>query len=130
ALEPAAPQPGRCPAVLLVRHAAFFLTFSLRRAAALTPAISRFSGASRSAGPAPALSRDLARQAPQLDEALCVALVEGVASVVRRQIVVVERDGAAPAGDDGPAAVQSEADVAGHVLLRVRDEGVERVHER
>ena len=57
-------------------------------------------------------------------------LVEGVARVVGRQVEVVQRRLAAPAGHHGPAAVQRHPDVAGHVLVGVVDEAVQRPLER
>src|SRR5690606_6254532 len=65
-----------------------------------------------------------------LDEALGVRLVEGVAGVVGGEVEVIEARVAAPPGDDGPAAVEQEADVAGDVALGVVDEDVEGALER
>ena len=72
----------------------------------------------------------LARQAPELHEALGQGLVEGVAGVVGGHAEVVQAGLGAPAGDDGPAAVQGEPHLAGDVPLGVVDERVERVLER
>ena len=72
---------------------------------------------------------DLRRQRPELDEALRQRLVERVAGVVGRQREVVQALRALPAGDRRPSALQREADVAGHVLLRVVDERVEAALE-
>ena len=47
-------------------------------------------------------------------------LVERVAGVVGRELEVVQRRAAAPAGDDGAAAVQGHPDVAGDVLAGPR----------
>src|SRR4051812_7428879 len=74
-------------------------------------------------------SGELARQAPQLDEALGEGLVEGVTRVVRREVEVVEAALTPAPRGDGPPAVQGHADVAGHVLLALGDEDVESVLE-
>ena len=50
--------------------------------------------------------------------------------VVRRQVEVVQRLVAAPAGDDRPATVQRHPDVAGDVRVRLVDEAVERSLQR
>ena len=69
-------------------------------------------------------------QAPQLDEALGQRLVERVAGVVGGQAEVVQAGLGAPAGDHRAAAVQGQPHLAGHVLLRVVDERVQRVLQR
>jgi hypothetical protein len=73
---------------------------------------------------------DLAGQAPELDEALGLRLVEGIALVVGGEVEVVQRLLAAPAVDDRAAAVQVDPDLAGDVLLGLRDEGVQGVLQR
>src|SRR3954451_23803754 len=74
--------------------------------------------------------RDAGGHPPQLDEALRQRLVELVVGVVRRQVVVVQRRRAAPAGDDRTPAVQRHPDLAGDVLRGLVDERVERAFER
>ena len=74
---------------------------------------------------------DLRRQPPQLDEALGQRLVEGVAGVVGREVVVVE--GLLPLRrpvTDGAAAVQRQPDLAGDMLAGLVDEAVEGALER
>ena len=66
------------------------------------------------------------RQAPDVDEAGRRAVLEGVALLVRRESVVVQRDGRAPADDLRAALVQPDPHLAGHDRLRRRDERVER----
>src|SRR5690625_1954988 len=73
---------------------------------------------------------ELGGHAVDLDEALGVGLVEGVAGVVGGEVEVVEAGVAAATGDHGAAAVQQQADVTGDVALGVGDEGVERALER
>src|SRR5919202_2993933 len=72
----------------------------------------------------------LARQAPQLDEALGERLVERVAGVVGREVEVVQALLAAPARHHGAAAVHGHPDVARHVALGLADERVQRLLQR
>src|SRR3954451_22757434 len=74
--------------------------------------------------------RDAGGHPPQLDEALRQRLVEHVVGVVRRQVVVVERRRASPAGDDGTPAVQRHPDLAADVHRGFVEKGVERPLER
>jgi hypothetical protein len=73
---------------------------------------------------------NLGGHAPQFDEAARHGLVEGVAGVVGGEVEVVQRGLGAAAVDDGLAAVEHHADVAGDVLLGVLDEGVQGALER
>src|SRR5690606_3481061 len=73
---------------------------------------------------------ELGRHAVDLDEALGVGLVEGVARVVGREVEAGQAGVACATGGHGAAAVEEEADVAGDVALGVGDEGVERALER
>ncbi len=67
---------------------------------------------------------------PQLDETACHGLVEGIAGVVGGEVEVVQRGLGAATVDDCLATVEDHADVAGNVLLRVFDEGVQGALER
>ena len=69
------------------------------------------------------------RQRPDLDEALRQGLVERVAGVVGGQAEVVQALLALATRDDGAAALELQADFAGHVLLGVVDEDVKRALE-
>ncbi len=61
-----------------------------------------------------------------MDEARGRAVLEGVALLVGRETVVVQRDGSAAADDLRVALVQPHAHLAGDDALRGRHEGVER----
>src|SRR3954453_13686180 len=74
--------------------------------------------------------RDAGGHPPQLDEALRQRLVEHVVGVVRRQVVVVERRRASPAGDDGTSAVQRHTDLARDIHRRLVEKRIERPLER
>ena len=69
---------------------------------------------------------DLGRQAVHVHEALRRRLVEGVALVVGGQVEVVQRFRAAAAVDRDVPAVQHHPDLAGHVLLGLGDERLQR----
>ena len=66
-------------------------------------------------------------EAPQADEPLGVGVAEGVRRIVGGQVVVVERDRAAPP-HHGAGARRGEAQphLAGHVALALGDEGLQR----
>src|SRR5713226_3049112 len=80
--------------------------------------------------PAVRAGRDLAGQAPELDEAPGQVLVEDVTGVIGGQPVVVQPGRAAAAGDHCPAAVQAEPDVAGDMPGRLVHEGLKRAAQR
>src|SRR5665811_2481336 len=73
---------------------------------------------------------DLAGQAMQVDEALGLALVEGVAFVIGGQAEVGQAGLGATTGDDGAPAVQRHPDVTGDVFLGGGHERVERALQR
>ena len=54
-------------------------------------------------------------------------MVEGIAGIVGGELVVVQRGVGTTAGHHGAATVQDHANLTGHVLLGVLDEGVERL---
>src|SRR5665811_1860116 len=66
----------------------------------------------------------------QVDEALGLALVEGVAFVIGGQAEVVQAGLGATTGDDGAPAVQRHPDVTGDVFLGGGHERVERALQR
>ena len=68
-----------------------------------------------------------ARQSVDVDEAVGGLLIEAVTGIVGGQVVVVQGAVGATAGDDCATAVQRHADLAVDVLLRVFDEGVQRL---
>src|SRR5215469_8845394 len=77
-----------------------------------------------------AVRGDLAWQAPELDEALRELLVKEVAGVVSGQAVVVERERAPAAGNDGLPSLELDPDLAGHVLRRLDHESLKGLPER
>src|SRR5699024_6273513 len=72
----------------------------------------------------------LRREPVQLDETLCVGLVEGVTGVISREAEVVQALLGTAAGDRGASTVQRHPDVTGDVLVAVLDERVQRAFER